>query len=74
MAVSRLSSKGQVTIPKAIRDSLGVEPGDLVAYEMGEGLVTLKRVESFDVAYHAALSGTLGEWASPEDNEAFRDI
>jgi AbrB family looped-hinge helix DNA binding protein len=31
MEYSRLSSKGQVTIPKAVREELGLEPGDLVA-------------------------------------------
>ena len=30
--VSRISSKGQVTIPKNIRDTIGVEPGDMIAY------------------------------------------
>lgn len=30
--VSRISSKGQVTIPKNIRDIIGVEPGDMIAY------------------------------------------
>jgi hypothetical protein len=29
---SRLSSKGQVTIPKAVRQAIGIKPGDLVAY------------------------------------------
>lgn len=28
----------------------------------------------FDKAYHAALSATLEEWHSPEDDEAFRDL
>jgi hypothetical protein len=28
----------------------------------------------FDKAYHEALSATLEEWSSPEDDEAFRDL
>ncbi len=31
----------------------------------------LKRTEPFDAAFHAALSATLDEWSSPEDEEAF---
>ena len=31
-AQSRLTSKGQVTIPKEIRDALGLEAGDLVSF------------------------------------------
>ncbi len=74
MEYSRLSSKGQVTIPKAVREELGLEPGDLVAYVVGDGAVRLERVAPFDAAYHAAISEALEEWASPEDDEAFGDL
>ena len=29
----RITTKGQVTIPKEIRDALGIEPGDEIAFE-----------------------------------------
>lgn len=71
---SKLSSKGQVTIPSEVRESLGLGTGDLVGYEIRGEEVVLKRVEPFDAAFHAALSATLEEWGSPEDEEAFRDL
>ena len=71
---SRISGKGQITIPKKVREKLGAAPGDLIAYEVKGNVVTLKRVGPFDAAYHAALSQTLDEWASAEDQEAFRDL
>lgn len=74
MQTSRLSSKGQITLPRQVRKALGAEPGDTIAYEMGENVVTLKRLEPFDAAFHAALSGTLDEWGTEEDEEAFRDL
>ena len=74
MQYGKLSSKGQVTVPKAIREQLGLEPGDLVAYIVRDGAVRLERVEPFDAAYHAAISEALEEWASAEDDEAFRDL
>jgi antitoxin PrlF len=71
---SRLSSKGQITIPKKVRDSLGLRPTDLVGYALQEDGVLLKRVEPFDGAFHKALDSTLEEWNSPEDEETFRDL
>ncbi len=74
MQTSKLSSKGQVTIPREIREKVGLEPGHLVTYEVKDGVIILKRVEPFDAAFHEALSKTLDEWNSPEDEEAFRDL
>jgi antitoxin PrlF len=71
---SRLSSKGQLTVPVEIRKAMGVRPGDLIGYEVRDGVVTLRRIEPFDRAFHAALAGTLGEWTTPEDDGAFRDL
>lgn len=31
---SRVTSKGQVTIPKPVRDRLGIKPGNSVEFEM----------------------------------------
>ena len=71
---SRLSSKGQVTIPREIRAALHLEAGDLVAYDLKDGKAILRRAEPFDAAYHSALSETLEEWDSVDDDEAFRDL
>jgi len=74
MQVSRLSADGQITVPKEVREVLKLEPGDLVAYEIQSGEVLLRRAEPFDAAFHKALSATLDEWDTPEDDEAFRDL
>jgi bifunctional DNA-binding transcriptional regulator/antitoxin component of YhaV-PrlF toxin-antitoxin module len=71
---SRISGRGQITIPKKVQETLGAYPDDLIAYEVGGKLVILKRVGPFDAVYHAALSQALGEWATAEDEEAFRDL
>ena len=74
MPVSKISRKGQVTIPKAVRKSLRARPGDWIEYVVQGNEVKLRRVEAFDQAFHEALSNTLTEWTSPEDEEAFRDL
>jgi antitoxin PrlF len=44
--MSRVTRKGQVTIPKAIREEMGIEPGDEVTFaETSEGIVLQKKVE-----------------------------
>jgi len=72
---SKLSSKGQVTIPKEVRESLGLEPGDFVTYEIADNdSAILRRVKPYDASFHLAVSETLEEWGSEEDEEAFRDL
>lgn len=42
---SNVTSKGQVTIPKKVRDRLGIEPGSAVAFELTDaGEVVLRPV------------------------------
>lgn len=39
----RVGPKGQVVIPKALRDALGIEPGDEVSFWRHEDHVALRR-------------------------------
>lgn len=41
-----LTSKGQVTLPKAIRQALGVNTGAKVSFELREGEVIVSRVDA----------------------------
>jgi AbrB family looped-hinge helix DNA binding protein len=44
--VTTVTTKGQVTIPKPVRDLLGIEPGSAVAFELAEdGRVVLVKVD-----------------------------
>ncbi len=64
----------QISVPRVIRERLGVVPGDTLVYEESGDAVTLKRLDPFDAALHAALSDTLDEWNSPEDEAAFSHL
>jgi antitoxin PrlF len=44
---ARLTSKGQVTIPKAVRDTLELEPGDQVVFRLEGGRAILARTKDF---------------------------
>ena len=55
---SRISSKGQVTIPVEVREKLGLRPGTPVQFELREGSVVLKKgsggVHPVDLVYGIA--------------------
>ena len=72
--ISRVSSKGQVTLPKRVREAVGVRPGDTIVYDLSKGTVTLRRLEPIDLAFHAGVESTLEEWGSREDDEAYGDL
>jgi len=44
MIVAKVTSKGQVTIPKRVRDRLGVHPGENVGFEEKEGFLVISKV------------------------------
>ncbi|GAA5335258.1 MULTISPECIES: AbrB/MazE/SpoVT family DNA-binding domain-containing protein [Thermus] len=73
--IARISSKGQATIPKTLRQALGLKPGDLLLMELeADGSLRLRKLSPSDLAYLRSLEATLSEWASPEDEEAYRDL
>jgi antitoxin PrlF len=73
MAIAKITAKGQTTIPQDVRAALHVVPGDLNAWEVGaDGTATVRRVLPMDIEYLRAIEGTLSEWASPADEEAYR--
>ncbi len=74
MKFSTITSKGQTTIPMEVRKKLDLHAGDRVAFDMVDGNVVLRKLRPFDDEYHRALSQTLSEWASKEDDEAYEDL
>jgi AbrB family looped-hinge helix DNA binding protein len=43
MITARVTSKGQVTIPKEIRERLGVHPGEDVGFEERDNLLVISK-------------------------------
>ena len=75
VVTSKLTTKSQATIPKEIRTVLGLSPGDSVAFEVGENnKVVIRRATPVDFEFAAALEGTLSEWLSKNDEEAYFDL
>lgn len=73
-ASSRMTRKFQTTIPAKIRKILGLQSGDIIGFEVKDNSIILKKASPLDVAFAKAVEGTLSEWASEEDEEAYRDL
>jgi len=73
--ISRITSKGQITIPKAVRSALGLGDGDLVAFALEDEQAILRKIAQQPEATQGGAVGTeLTEWASPADEDAYRDL
>jgi antitoxin PrlF len=74
-AISRLTSKGQATIPAPVRAKLNLKPGDAVVFEESEtGAVYVRKAEPLDFEFLSALQETLSEWNSENDEKAYGDL
>lgn len=59
----KVGIKGQVVIPKAIRDEIGIRPGDEVVFEPDGKDVRVRRVTDDRAARHERIEALRGAWA-----------
>lgn len=66
---TNVTTKGQVTIPKPIRDRLGIMPGDAVRFDLApDGRISLVKVDGSDpVSRFEALRGRAGSGLSTDE-------
>lgn len=62
-----LTSKGQTTIPKEIRDSLGMKPGDRMTFTLMQDSTVVMRVKRKNVAELAGMLHKKGRKSVPVD-------
>lgn len=71
MITSRLTTKAQTTVPKAVRAALGLAAGDTLVYDMADGHVVLRRFvpRVVDDPY-----ATFSEWEGEADCAAYAEL
>ncbi|MCY4488361.1 MAG: AbrB/MazE/SpoVT family DNA-binding domain-containing protein [Deltaproteobacteria bacterium] len=74
MELAKITSRGQTTIPKKIRQAANLREGDLITFEVADDHVVVRKVIPAEDDYLKGLSEVLSEWVSPEDEEAWRDL
>ncbi|WP_299436476.1 AbrB/MazE/SpoVT family DNA-binding domain-containing protein [uncultured Rhodospira sp.] len=73
MEHARLAASGRTTIPKAIREAVGLRDGDTLVFSVEGDRIVLRKVPGDDL-YLCGVSDMLSEWASTEDEAAWRDL
>jgi AbrB family looped-hinge helix DNA binding protein len=82
METAKVTSKGQMTIPKHIRERAHLSTGDTLVLDMENGRIVMRKLMpqegaqkgAKDQEYLRSVQATLNEWSSPEDEEAWRDL
>lgn len=68
-AIVKLSRKGQMVLPKAAREQLGLQPGDLVIITLKEGVLQIAPRPRKYAEYIRGLGGNM--WKELGGGEAF---
>ena len=74
MEFAKINSRGEMAIPKSIRESANLAEGDVITFEIeGDHLLVYKVISGRDDGLEGFSKG-LSEWNSPEDEEAWREL
>jgi len=71
MITSRITSKAQTTVPKAVREALRVRAGDSLAYRIERGRVVVTKAGGAPADDPFAV---FDEWNSENDRRAYEDL
>ena len=74
VTVSKVTAKGQTTIPAEVRAKLGLKPGDTVIYRETKTGIVIRKASVLDAEFLKLQEHALSDWLSPEADEAFRDL
>lgn len=72
---AKLTSKNQATVPKPVRRHLHLKAKDQICYEiLDDGRVVIRKAQPMDIEYLNALTHTLSEWNSDDDENAYKNL
>ncbi len=73
MITSKLTARGQTTIPLPVREVLKLQPGDDLIYEIIDSRVTLTKARP-ETSVDDPFRTTFEEWRSEADAKAFAGL
>jgi AbrB family looped-hinge helix DNA binding protein len=72
MVSAKVTSKGQITIPKAVRDRLGLDPGDEVEFIEDDGAFRIRKERR--TSRYAGYRGSLKGWTDQDPEDLLREL
>jgi len=72
IAATKMSTKGQIVIPKRLREELGLQPGDPVAMAVDGERLVLRKITLDDLLQESTQNYSEGKTLSHE--ETFEDL
>jgi AbrB family looped-hinge helix DNA binding protein len=67
LSSAKLSTKGQIVIPKKVRDELGLEPGDPLAIGVSGDRIVLRKITLIDLLQDSERNRREGKTLSHEE-------
>lgn len=74
MEMSRMSSKGQVTIPKSVRERLNLKEGDKVAFIEENGKITITKASTLSFNRLANEIARMAEEKGITEEDLLKDL
>ena len=74
ISASKITSKGQTTIPAEVRAKLRLKPGDALVCRQPKAGVVIRQAGVLDAEFLKLREHTLSDWLSTEADEAFRKL
>ena len=72
IAATKMSTKGQIVIPKRLREKLGLQPGDPLAMAVDGERLVLRKITLDDLLRESTENHKIGKTLSHE--KTFRDL
>ena len=69
-----LTDRGRTTIPKRIREALDLREGDVIAFNVENANLLVRKLIPEHDEILKGVGGSFCEWVSPEDEQAWRDL
>lgn len=70
---SKVSVKSQTVLPVAVREHLGIRPGDEIEYELRDGFAVVRRLRRPSTERDDPFA-VFTEWSGPADKAAYDDL